>query len=124
MRTLTWVGADKAVPWTKPVDLIFDPSNPKAALGEISDEGFHAIFLDGHTETLPKFISADEFKAFVTPAGGEVIQRLQDLDGFTEPDDSGVAEPEVLESKTVPGEVDDAAESSESSEDRLFGDSP
>ena len=29
-------GPDKAVPWTKPVDLPFDPSNPTVALGDIS----------------------------------------------------------------------------------------
>ena len=41
------VGADKAVTWTKPDDLDFDPQKPKAGLGTMSEETFPVAFADG-----------------------------------------------------------------------------
>jgi hypothetical protein len=66
-------GPDKAVIWTKPEDLPFDPENPKAALGEIPAEGFLAGFADGHVQLLPKNIDNATLKALITPAGGEPV---------------------------------------------------
>ena len=64
-------GPDKAVPWTKPAELPFDPDNPIAALGNIPDEGFKAAFMDGSVHVLPKGIDAKQLKALVTYNGGE-----------------------------------------------------
>ncbi|MFP6666819.1 MAG: DUF1559 domain-containing protein, partial [Pirellulales bacterium] len=50
---LVEAGPEKAVPWTKPQDLPFDPKDPAAALGEVPQEGFTAVFLDLHIDTLP-----------------------------------------------------------------------
>jgi hypothetical protein len=56
-------GPDKAVEWTKPEDLPFDPEKPAAALGKIPADGFLAVFFDGSmhrlkvdTETLKRLI--------------------------------------------------------------------
>jgi len=64
-------GPDKAVPWTKPEDLLFDPEKPLAALGKIPAKGFLAVFFDGHVEALT--VDNATLKALITPAGGEVI---------------------------------------------------
>jgi hypothetical protein len=65
-------GADAAVPWTKPDDMEFNPSNPLAALGNISGQ-IHAMTADAVPLTLPATISPDTFKALVTINGDEVV---------------------------------------------------
>jgi len=57
-------GEDKAVPWTKPEDLPFDPKDPKAALGKISPTGFLGVLFD---------CSAHVFKSNMSP---ETLRRL------------------------------------------------
>jgi hypothetical protein len=64
-------GPDKAVPWTKPEDLPFDPENPLAALGNVSPRGFLAGFFDGHVVQLK--VDNRTLKALITPDGGEPI---------------------------------------------------
>lgn len=62
-------GPDKAVPWTKPEDLPFDPESPLAALGRISPNGFLALFFDASVHELK--VDNHTLKALITPAGGE-----------------------------------------------------
>ena len=64
-------GADKAVPWTKPEDLPFDPEKPLAALGKVSPQGFIAAFFDGEWRQLK--VDDKTLKALITPNGGEPI---------------------------------------------------
>ena len=64
-------GPDKAVPWTKPEDLPFDPEKPLAALGKVSPEGFIAAFFDGSVQQLK--VDNQTLKALITPDGGERI---------------------------------------------------
>jgi hypothetical protein len=64
-------GADRAVPWTAPEDLPFDPQNPIAALGTVEQAGFLALFGDGRVEIIQPRIAPDEFRALLTHAGGE-----------------------------------------------------
>jgi prepilin-type processing-associated H-X9-DG protein len=66
-------GPEKAVEWTKPEDIPFDPENPAAALGKVSPDGFNAVFFDGHAVRLK--VDAAMLKALITPAGGEPVQR-------------------------------------------------
>ena len=63
-------GADKAVPWTKPEDLPFDPQNPKAALGNVGPE-FLAAFADASARAIKSNISDNDLKAIITKKGGE-----------------------------------------------------
>ena len=49
---LVEAGEDRAVPWTKPVDLPWDKANPAEALGTLNDGKFWAVFCDGHVEKL------------------------------------------------------------------------
>ena len=73
MKTILVVeaGREKAVPWTKPEDLPFDPANPLAALGQIPAEGFLAAMADGSVHRFK--VDNATLKALITPAGGEPI---------------------------------------------------
>lgn len=64
----------KAVTWYQPVDLVFDPKDPTAALGEIPEEGLWAVFCDGHVSKLSKEFLEENLKAIVTRAGGEKVE--------------------------------------------------
>lgn len=64
--------ASLAVVWTRPDDLAFDPSNPLAAWGSVPRGGINAVTMAGLTVTLPRSITAGEFKEIVTVAGGEL----------------------------------------------------
>ncbi len=58
-------GPDKAVEWTKPGGLKFDPKNPKASLGNVPDE-FHALMMDGSVRKLTKDITNEELLELIT----------------------------------------------------------
>ena len=68
-------GPDKAVPWTKPEDLPFDPENPLAALGAVPPQGFLAAFFDGSVRQLK--VDNKTLKALITPDGGEAIDQAK-----------------------------------------------
>jgi hypothetical protein len=72
-------GADKAVPWTKPEDLIYDEENPVAALGAIPAEGFWAVFFSGEVRLFPKDIASGFLRALITHDGGEPVDELARL---------------------------------------------
>jgi HEAT repeat protein len=71
-------GPDKAVPWTKPEDLPFDPQDPSAAMGEVPEVGFPAVLFDASTHILPKAIDAKRLRALITPNGGEDVDLYED----------------------------------------------
>jgi hypothetical protein len=66
-------GADKAVAWTKPDAMNFDPNNPLSALGTLAKDEFQAVLADGATVTLPASIDPATFKSLVTLSGGESV---------------------------------------------------
>jgi hypothetical protein len=66
-------GGDKAIVWTKPDPIDFDPSNPLASLGTISSKTIHAVTADGSTISLLSSIDPSVFKSLVTISGGEVV---------------------------------------------------
>lgn len=72
--TIFVVGADesRAVPWTKPVDLPFNPDDPKAGLPTKQD-WFLALFVDGAVGTIPISVKKETLKALITRDGGEVV---------------------------------------------------
>jgi hypothetical protein len=77
-------GPDKAVPWTKPQDLTFDPDNPLAALGNVPDEGFVVVFFDGSTHIIHKGIDAETLRRLIQHRDGQVIDHGPN--GFSAPD--------------------------------------
>ena len=60
-----YAATEKSVPWTKPEDLPFQPENPVAALGQIPDDGFVALFWDSRVERLPKNIEPARLNSFI-----------------------------------------------------------
>lgn len=66
-------GAEKAIIWTKPGGLPFDPKSPLKCLGN-ADEGqteYQTIMLNWTIQRIPASISAEEFRALVQPSDGK-----------------------------------------------------
>lgn len=64
---------DKAVPWTKPEDLPFDPADPVKALGTLTTPVIPAVMMDGSTRGIPVNIPAKSLANLIQPADGNVI---------------------------------------------------
>jgi len=58
-------GPDKAVPWTKPEDLPFDPDDPLAALGNIPDDVFLVLFSDGSVHQFRRDIDVKTLRGMI-----------------------------------------------------------
>lgn len=67
--------ADHAVPWTKPVDLEFDASQPFRGLGQLRPLGFNVLFADGSVQFLQNSIDPETLRAFITIDGREPVNR-------------------------------------------------
>jgi hypothetical protein len=65
------VGPEKAVPWTKPEDLPFDPASPLTALGQIPEEGFLAAMADGSVHRFQ--VDNATLKSLIQPNRGKEI---------------------------------------------------
>jgi hypothetical protein len=65
-------GPDKAVPWTKPEDLPFDTNDPKAALGNVSPQGFLAVMFDCSQKTFLSGVSAETLRRMINHRGPPV----------------------------------------------------
>ncbi len=76
--TFLFVEAAKAVPWTCPDDLEYDPAKPFPAMGGRFGKNFLAAFCDGSVRELPvptdkSSTAVKNYFKMVTPAGGEVL---------------------------------------------------
>lgn len=78
-NTLMVVEAAEAVPWTKPDDLRFAMNQPMPKLGGSMQGGFAALFADGLVRLLDRRIDDRLLSCLITPNGGEVLSRDQDL---------------------------------------------
>jgi hypothetical protein len=63
------------VPWTKPDDYQFDPSNPKQGLGGIRPFVFLAVFFDSHVERIDDDTPPEVVGAMMTRGGREQLNR-------------------------------------------------
>jgi hypothetical protein len=68
--TLLVVVADSPVVWTRPADLIFDPSKPPTRPG-VKDSGVICLFGDGSVRSYANDFTDDELRAIITRSGGE-----------------------------------------------------
>jgi hypothetical protein len=66
-------GGDKAVPWTKPVDVRFNPADPYSELGDIGDTLLFAKVDGSIYRGRKSAVSAETLKALITKNGGEVV---------------------------------------------------
>jgi hypothetical protein len=72
-NTILAVVADpeRAVEWTKPDDLPFDPKDPLKGLIRPGQDGIDVAMADGSVKRLSPRLDPKKFAAMVTPAGGE-----------------------------------------------------
>lgn len=70
---LVQAGSDKAVPWTKPDDLVFDPANPIASLGSVGSY-FNAVFGDSVVRALPTDMGNAMFESLATINRGDLLR--------------------------------------------------
>ncbi len=72
-NTIMIAEAAKAVPWTKPEDIPFDPAKPLPKLGLPGASSFMAAMCDGSVRTVSHSISKDTLRSAITRDGGEVL---------------------------------------------------
>lgn len=72
-NTILIVEASEQVPWTKPDDLPFAPSQPLPKLGGFKPGGFYALFADGSIHYIPDSTPESNIKAMITREGGEAV---------------------------------------------------
>jgi len=81
-RTIVVVnaGPEKAVIWSKPGDLTFNPEDPMSELGTPPADGFPAVYFDCHAKRIPADTDPKSLAAEIThdSADGADI----DDDGF------------------------------------------
>jgi hypothetical protein len=75
--TLLVVEGDQAVPWTQPLDLLYDPKGPLPHLGgHFRDDGSLALFADGSVAFLKRNLDEPTLRALMTRDGAEVLPRI------------------------------------------------
>jgi hypothetical protein len=57
---------DRAVPWMKPADLVYDPNNPKAGLGHRRPGGFNAVLVDGSVRFISNNVNDEVLRRLIT----------------------------------------------------------
>jgi hypothetical protein len=69
-------GPDKAVEWTRPQDLTYNSEDPVAALGEVPDDTFPALFCDGSVRMIAVDLDAEVLRCLIQHADGQPIPNL------------------------------------------------
>ncbi|HEY7329581.1 MAG TPA: DUF1559 domain-containing protein [Gemmataceae bacterium] len=72
-NTIMFVEASKAVPWTKPEDLPFDPDKPLPKLGLAGARGFLAGMCDGSVRMISHKITQKTLRNAITRNDGEAL---------------------------------------------------
>ncbi|HYT87230.1 MAG TPA: TIGR03067 domain-containing protein [Gemmataceae bacterium] len=72
-NTILAVEAGKAVPWTKPDDIPFDPKKDLPTLGGLFKEGFNILMADGSVRFVRRGFDVPTLRAAITRNGGEVL---------------------------------------------------
>jgi prepilin-type processing-associated H-X9-DG protein len=72
------VEAVDPVIWTKPDDLPYDRQGALPKLGGLFEDGFNALFCDGHVRFMHRTISPETLHAVITRNGGDIPGRELD----------------------------------------------
>jgi hypothetical protein len=72
-NTILIAEAGKPVPWTKPENLVYDPSGPLPELRGVFDDRFRAALADGSVRDFRNDLPEAALRAFITRNGGEQI---------------------------------------------------
>ncbi len=70
---LVEVNPDRAVIWTKPEDIPFDPENPLDGLGNAHPGGFNVLFCDGSVRFISETIDREVFRRMATIGDGKPL---------------------------------------------------
>ncbi len=68
------VAPERAVVWSQPEDIAFNPVAPLAVTGAVHQGGFHVLMGDGAVKFVTNSVDIDLFNALITPNGREVIE--------------------------------------------------
>ena len=68
-RTILLVESKPAVPWTKPVDIAYDPAQRLPKFGGVYAGGFFAVDAAGGRHFIPADIKTDHLRALITRDG-------------------------------------------------------
>jgi len=71
---LVEVNPDRAVIWTKPEDLTFDPENPLDGLGNAHPGGFNVVLCDGSVRFISATIDPEVFRLLAQIADGRAMR--------------------------------------------------
>jgi hypothetical protein len=75
-NTLLIVESNKAVPWTKPEDVVYDAKKPLPNFGgPFTENTWLGAMVDGSVLRIGKRVSEATLRAAITPAGGEILGR-------------------------------------------------
>ena len=70
-NTLMIVEAKRAVPWTKPEDIPYNPEKPIPELGGYFEGGFNAAYCDGSVRFMADSIDEKPLRGLISKSGGE-----------------------------------------------------
>ena len=73
-NTLLIAEAAKAVPWTKPDELIYDPTGPLPHFRRDARGGFHAALADGSVRFIPLTVAPRILRALITRNDGQPVE--------------------------------------------------
>ena len=66
-------GPDKAVPWTKPVDLPFNSDNPISVLGQTPNGSFLSVAADGSVRNITSDLPPRTLRSLIQHKDGNVL---------------------------------------------------
>jgi hypothetical protein len=72
-RTILVVEASRAVPWTKPEDVEWEPGTPMPEFGNQLLTRFHVLACNGASHLLPRTIDPGKMRALITRDGDEPV---------------------------------------------------
>lgn len=72
----TKLEAKDAIPWTKPVDVEYDPAKALLKLGNLYQDGFYVGMCDGSVRLVPATTPEATIKELISPASGKVLPQF------------------------------------------------
>lgn len=73
-NTIMYVEAKRAVPWTKPEDIPYDPKGELPDLGGYFPDGFNATFGDGSVRFFSKDVDPLELHKMIQISDGQILK--------------------------------------------------
>ena len=74
---------ERAIEWTRPVDVYFNPTNPFDGIGNATPDGFEAVLMDGTSITIPSTVSPVALSNMLKISDGNFV----DMRNLVEPQD-------------------------------------